>query len=479
MIPVTAIFDIGKTNKKLLLFDNGGKVVFSKQEILPETTDEDGEPCEDIELLKGWILNNWEAVMKHKDFQIRAVNFTSYGASFVHLDCNNKIITPVYNYLKKFPEELEKQFYKTYGEKFGFSADTASPPLGMLNSGLQLYWLKYRKKELFSKIETALHLPQFLSFLISNLKISEYTSIGCHTAMWDFEKHSYHEWIKKEKIDAILPPIYKRPVIAFKRVGRRLLNVGTGLHDSSASLIPYIKTFKEPFLLLSTGTWCVTLNPFDHSPLTQQDLENDCLNFLTNKGASVKASRFFLGKEHDHYTERIAFHFNKNVDYCKDIAFDKNIVESLILRSENNSTYPKFIPSYLSGVSKVDKNDAKNTDLSEFNSFEEAYHQLLLDLCSILKQSIKFIDKNNSKILFVEGGFAKNTIFMNMLSNHFPSKEVIAADLAQATAFGAYLYVNNKNKVIDWQLIRYNDSGLENLFENYQDKFYSSEIYKH
>ena len=58
----------------------------------------------------------------------------------------------------------------------------------MLNSGLQLYWLKKTKPEVFKKIKYSLHLPQYLSYIFTGIPLSEYTSIGCHTALWDYEK---------------------------------------------------------------------------------------------------------------------------------------------------------------------------------------------------------------------------------------------------------------------------------------------------
>ena len=51
-LPVIAIFDIGKTNKKLFLFDENYKIVFEKSARFTETTDEDGFPCENLEKLK-------------------------------------------------------------------------------------------------------------------------------------------------------------------------------------------------------------------------------------------------------------------------------------------------------------------------------------------------------------------------------------------------------------------------------------------
>ena len=50
-LPVIAIFDIGKTNKKLLLFDQQYKLLHEESTQINETTDEDGFACEDIDAL--------------------------------------------------------------------------------------------------------------------------------------------------------------------------------------------------------------------------------------------------------------------------------------------------------------------------------------------------------------------------------------------------------------------------------------------
>ena len=41
---VVAIFDIGKTNKKVFLFNENYQIVWEKSAILTETVDEDGFP---------------------------------------------------------------------------------------------------------------------------------------------------------------------------------------------------------------------------------------------------------------------------------------------------------------------------------------------------------------------------------------------------------------------------------------------------
>ena len=56
MKEVIAVFDIGKTNKKILLFDNNFKVVYQQEDKFPVVLDDDGFECDDIDLINTWIL---------------------------------------------------------------------------------------------------------------------------------------------------------------------------------------------------------------------------------------------------------------------------------------------------------------------------------------------------------------------------------------------------------------------------------------
>src|SRR5207237_8627749 len=141
-----------------------------------------------------------------------------------------------------------------------FSIITASHSLGSLNSGIQLYRLKYEKPEVIRKIKYALHLPQYLSYLISGKASSDLTSIGSHTNLWDFKNNRYHEWVTKEGVEPLLPPIASYSDVTPASFPGTSYLVGAGLHDSSAALIPYLVNFTEPFVLISTGTWCISLN---------------------------------------------------------------------------------------------------------------------------------------------------------------------------------------------------------------------------
>lgn len=403
--PVIAVFDVGKTNKKLFLFDESYNIVFERSARFNETVDEDGFACENLDALKKSIFDSLNEVSRLPQFEVKAVNFSAYGASFVYLDKDGNPIAPLYNYLKPYPEELKKQFYDTYGDEAEIAFKTASPALGSLNSGLQLYRIKYEQPDLFKRIKYALHLPQYLSYLLTGQAFSDMTSIGCHTALWDFEKNDYHNWVKKERLDKILAPVAPADDVVPAEFNDHIYKAGIGLHDSSAALIPYLASFNEPFVLLSTGTWSISLNPFDHTPLTAAELKADCLNYIQYKGKPVKASRLFSGHEYDQGIKAIAEKFGEDVIKYRSIPYDP---------------------------------DMPGEDIA-------AYYELMHQIIEKQKISTGYVLRNAAvKRIFVDGGFSKNSVFMHLLAAAFPEIEVYAASMAQATAMGTALAIHHQ-----------------------------------
>jgi sugar (pentulose or hexulose) kinase len=415
-IPVIAIFDIGKTNKKCFLFDEDYKIVFEKGEYFAEVKDEDGDACEDLQKLTDFIFQSLDEIFLKEEFDIKAINFSAYGASFVYIDEGGKPLTPLYNYLKKYPAPLQKKFYDEYDGEEKFSLETASPVLGSLNSGMQLYRIKNEKPEIFSHIKYALHLPQYLSYLISTIAVSDITSIGSHTNMWSFEKNHYHDWIEKENIGNILAPIVSPDTTNLISYQGKTIALGIGLHDSSAALLPYLRYFDEPFVLISTGTWCISLNPFSNSPLTSEQLQKDCLCYLTHEGRQVKASRLFAGYEHEQQAKKISAFFSKPMNYYNTVKFDEAFTDS------GSSAY----------------------NLSLCKSYEEAYHEFMHYLIKKQFASTQLIlDESPVKRIFVDGGFSKNDVYMNLLARIFPCMEVFAASIPQASAIGAAMIIHH------------------------------------
>lgn len=442
-IPVIAIFDVGKTNKKVFLLDEQYRIVYEKAQTFAETTDEAGEACEDLAALTEWVYTSVAELAGLQEFTIRAVNFSAYGASFVYIGRDGRPVAPLYNYLKPYPSKLKQRFYDTYGGEVTFSMLTSSPVLGSLNSGMQLYRLKEEQPEIFADIAFALHLPQYLSYLLTDLPCSDITSIGCHTNLWNFSQQHYHEWVYREGIiDKLAPICPSTSVHPLRRSAGTTFNevpiAGIGLHDSSAAMIPYLESFREPFVLISTGTWCISMNPFNDSPLTVAELQKDCLCYISYQGRPVKASRLFAGYEHEHQVKRLAAHFQRSPAYATGISYDPDIVTSLHARELASPVGGGHI------VSTVTSSVFQQRDLGSFGNFEEAYHQLLIDIMEQQIASTQLVLHGTEvKRIFVDGGFGKNQVYMHLLAAALPDIEVFAASIPQATAIGAALAIHS------------------------------------
>lgn len=416
---VIAIFDIGKTNKKLFLYDRELKTVFEKSVVLPEIVDEDNFPSEDINALISFVVNELDVVLEDPRYLVKGVNFSAYGASLVYLDQNGEVLTPLYSYLKSYPKPLQESFYSHYGGENEFSRSAASPVLGSLNSGTQIYRLKQEHSDIFKRVANVLHLPQYLSWLITGKFYTELTSIGCHTNLWNFDKHTYQQWLSDEGILPLLPEMVSSSSVVHVDYKGKDIAVGVGLHDSSSALIPHLKQREKNFMLLSTGTWCISLNPFNHSPLTEEELKNDCLCYLQSNGNPVKAARYFGGHIHQELVQNIATHFSVSVDQI--LAYTYTDDEILGLKKSEYEDYMSAI-------------DVKS-----------AYFIALQKLVKDQKKSMEWVLHNaDVDEIIVDGGFAQNKLFMQLLSYQFSNKKIIASSVRQGSSLGAAMVLKEQ-----------------------------------
>jgi len=425
------IFDIGKTNKKILLFDRQLNIIHEEETIFEEIPDDDGFNGDDIERLENWMLEACAKYLNDDRFVLRGINFTTYGATLMYLDGQGKRLTPIYNYLKPMPDGVVEPLYEAYGGEAEFCRNTASPALGMLNSGFQALWLKEKKPEIFNQVKNILHFPQYLSHLLTGKISSEHTSIGCHTGLWDFDNMAYHPWT--QQLGVPLPdPEPVETTYPSSRVAQSV-PVGIGIHDSSSSLVPYFMNSQDAFILVSTGTWCISMNPFNSEPLTADQLKKDCLAYMSVQQRPVKSSRLFMGRIHDVNVERLNKLFGVGDATYKSVALDEEMIVGLNRKSTGNRVFFK-------GGVPEDYED-QTIKQETFDSFEEAYHQLVMDLVDLAEESIGLIigKKDSTKYIYISGGFSKNPIFLKLIASRFPQKKVHTSEVANATSLGAAL----------------------------------------
>ena len=432
---VIAVFDIGKTNKKIILFNDRMKVISDAEQKFPEIKDDDGFDCDDLEQIEKWIKSAIKKLVQSDKYDLTDINFTTYGATIVCLDEDGRRITPAYNYLKPIDERIPESIYKRHGGRDEFCRRTASPALGMLNSGMQLLWLKKEKPDLFSKIRHVLHFPQYLSYTLTGKIYSEHTSIGCHTALWDFDNMNYHHWVEEEGLNLPAPEdISSNNEVV---IDGKQIRVGIGIHDSSSSLAPYFTSSSGKFLLMSTGTWCINMNPFNTEKLTAEQLDHDCLCYMSITKQPVKSSRLFLGHLHEEAVNRISKHFGTAADYYKSVKSDLNLIEICRKNCGEKRFYFENQP--------FSRELKEKNDFFVFKSFEEAYHQLMVELSELTVEAIDLVipSKNDIENIYITGGFSNNPLFLKLISKAYSTYNVFTSEIANATALGAALVILN------------------------------------
>jgi sugar (pentulose or hexulose) kinase len=303
----------------------------------------------------------------------------------------------------------------------------------MLNSGIQPLWLKAVKPDIYANVKHILHFPQYFSYILTGKIYAEHTSIGCHTALWDFDNMRYHPWVEAYGFDLPQPV----PISTLNEVeidGKKVM-IGIGIHDSSSSLAPYFAS-KDKFLLLSTGTWCINMNPFNTEKLTAEQLDKDCLCYMSVTRQPVKSSRLFLGHLHETAVKQITDHFNKSADSYKKIKTDAKLSALLKTRFKEKKVFFKPAPD--------SRELSDNIDLYEFSSMEESYHQLMNELCDLTIEAVNLVIPayDDTVNIYITGGFSGNELFRKLIMEAFPAKSVYTSEIANSSALGAALVIS-------------------------------------
>jgi sugar (pentulose or hexulose) kinase len=412
--PVILVFDVGKTNRKCLVFDSSYNVLSSETFDIPDAEDEEGQPVLALDVLTAAMRGILERHLEDPAIDLRAFNITTYGATIVNSDAEGRPVHLPWDYLRESDDSLLSRFDEQYGDNGQVYAKTASPRLGNLNTGIQLYQLKQSKQAIFERLRQSTWLPQWLSGCFTGHLFTESTSIGCHTLCWDFRSRGYPEWTSMEGISQLFPPLRRADEpLTVDICGRRLV-AGIGLHDSSSALIPYLLSIPEPFMLLSTGSWSICLNPFNDAPLTQSELDQDCLCYLTYEGRPVKASRLNAGFRHESAVKELSARHGRPEAFFHQIDWDPALAAAI------RTMHPADGPS----------------------SPEAGYYDFMHGLLQEQARKIRLVASETPRHLYVDGGFSRNRVFMGMLRQEFPEWTIRAAEVGQSTALGAAIILH-------------------------------------
>ena len=301
MVQFVAVIDIGKTNAKLLLMDlsNGAEVVVFKT---PNAVIQTGPyPHFDTAALWAFVCASLKTLAA--SHRIDAISITTHGACAALVDEAGALALPILDYEHNGPDSLTA--YNALRPPF---AETGSPRLpGGLNLGAQIYWLAQSFPAEFARTAHILTYPQYWAHRLTGVAASEVTSLGCHTDLWNPWAGRFSSLVASQGWVGLFPPVLPASARFALRADLAAdlglpagLPVHSGIHDSNASLLPYLGG--EPvFSVVSTGTWMINM-AIGGAPLPL-DAARDVLVNVNALGGPTPTARYMGGREFDSLTQ--------------------------------------------------------------------------------------------------------------------------------------------------------------------------------
>ena len=286
-----AVLDFGKTNSKLFVFADDGRIL-DERRTRPDWTLRGGLSVLDEAALHDWALGAVnEAVDNHG---IEGLMVSGHGCTFALVD-ETALTHPILDYEQEPPAEIAAAIDRRIPD----FAETFSPrlPLGF-NYGRHMLWLKQVEPDAFTAAKSILGYPQYWSWRFGGRAVSEVSYLGCHSHLWAPRKRDFSSLVDAEGWRGQMPSFARAgSVIGDRRFGgaRRPISIHNGVHDSNAALHAYRRQQLGPLTVVSTGTWVVVLNP--DCPLDTLDRDRDMLVNVDVDGGPVPTIRFMGGRE--------------------------------------------------------------------------------------------------------------------------------------------------------------------------------------
>ncbi len=478
-----AVIDIGKTNKKILVYNADLELIEIKSKKFEEKT-EASINYDDVEGLWQWTLDTLKAISSR--YNIKVISVSAHGATFVTVDEHGSIAVPEISYTTDPGEDFHKDFYSLVGDRIQLQKQTATPDFNLLiNLAKGIYFVQRKFADQFDKAKWILHYPQYFGFKFTGNVSADPTYTGNHSYLWDFKKMDWSGVADKLGVREMLPKQLKNPWEVLGTLKPDVAEaagldpdvlITVGIHDSNASMLPYIITMDGDFILNSTGTWCVIMHEKDRVAFAPDELGKVVFYNMNTFFKPIKTAIFLGGMEFEYYMNLLKkIHgdvefasFNQTL-YQKVISEDDKFILPSVVKGIGQ--FPDSLPRVVEGESiyPLDEIESGKAMPEFFKDFETACAVLNLSMAVQTKVAFDRTDMTKGLPVFTEGGFTKNDGYNALMASFYPSSGFYLTNLKEATAYGAAMLGKAAVEQISLQ-------SMKNLVHIEKHKVQSSEL---
>lgn len=424
-----AVFDIGKTNAKISIHDARNAQLFWEEK--QANTPLPGPPYRHHDIDGLWQFCLAQLQKAANEFNITRIVVTTHGATVVVLR-DDTVVMPVVDYENEIPAAINAR-YAALRDPF---AQSLSPDLpAELNIGRQIYALSQTQGDVFDTASDFLLYPQYWAWRLCGVKASECTSLGCHSDLWHPETGEWSNLAKKQgwhrkfpdvkRADAVIGTLL--PEISAQTGISPQCEILCGIHDSNASLVPYIQTMPKPFTLVSSGTWVICFGVGSTATRNLRE-DRDTLCNVDLDGHAVPSARFMGGREYE--------------TLCADAKTDFNIDDIDHVIDQCVFAIPSFATAggpFAGHHGKIENHELLTTP-AHHAALATLYSALMIDYC------LGMIGAGGPLIL--DGPFAQNALLCQILALFRAEQPVHIASGSGGTSHGAALLALAENDTL-------------------------------
>ncbi len=447
---LVAVIDIGKTNKKVALFDENLQQVAHVQAPFPAQLDEGGILVEQTTAIWTWLKAQLTDLYRQHPFA--ALSITTHGAAWAALTDSGDLALPVIAYEHDLGEtgqrDLDRDFFSRCGRLAELQAETGTCDLPLLvNPAKMVLFAQQRYAAGWATAKKIVNYPQFWGHLLTGKLAAEATYSANHSFLFDIRNRRPSTAAHALGVAAMLDFTFADPWALLgtltpalqAELGLPALPVTVGIHDSNSALLPYLVKFHDrDFVVNSTGTWCVAMHRVQHVRYRPDELGQKVIFNIDALGGLTKTSFLMGGQDYGLYHGIIG---------GTDPTFDAQRVDTalantgrLVLPGAFPSQFPNVRGGLRDGYAAVSVADLQAGRVPGWFKDPQLGHDLLnISLALQTEVALRRTDINEATTIFVEGGFRNNPTFLAVLAALFPHNPICCTNLAQASAAGAAL----------------------------------------
>lgn len=455
-----AVIDIGMTNKKVAIYDDSltqldaAYTSFGPKMVKEADTGKEIK-THDLEGMRMWFFDRIREFAKK--WPIKAIAVSTHGATIVCIGEDGKVCAPCVFYTEEPGEAFQERFYSIAGSRMDLQKETCSPAFSsLLNAGKTPLYLKEHFPKEFSHTKMMLFYAPYWGYVLTGKFGVEPTLGGCHDYLWDHDNVTWSPVVDRLGIRELLPAKCSDTCSVLgtlteevaKQLGLPKSTIVTmGIHDSNASLLPYLaKEGTNDFVLNSTGSWCVAMHPQKKIEFNDEDLGKIVFFNQSALSTPVKTAIFVGGMEFNAWVSCW-----RKINGLKDDAFPSHTVETVNTLLGERSTF--LLPELVAGSGQFVGSKSGIMEKGKFYSFEDVdsgrsiplvmrdEHAFLAVLeASLVIQTETALRRAGLKPgtkVFTEGGFRKNALYNSLLPTVLLENQTYRTSMAEATAAGA------------------------------------------